>query len=191
MAFSFLSFRNRRGDISLSMNMLVVIIISLVLLGMGIYLLYNIMGFAEKQKDVLDAKTKEEILHLLLDEGKKVALPLHIADIQAGDYHIFGVGIYNIEHDNDQFRLEITLDKAVDYNENDFTSQASTGINERLLYPTEAINLPQNDYRTEPIRVKVPGEALKGKYLFDVQVIRVGGDTLRYGNSLKFVVNVR
>ncbi|MBI2151674.1 hypothetical protein HYU21_03055 [Candidatus Woesearchaeota archaeon] len=189
MAFSFNFFRNHRGDISLSMNMLVVIIISLVLLGMGIYFLYQLMGIAEGQKEALDARTKEEILHLLLDEGKKVALPLHIADIQAGESHIFGVGIYNTEQDNDQFRLEITLDKAVDYEGNDFKSQV-TDINDWLLYPTDVINLPQNDYRTEPIMVEVPGDAHKGKYLFNVEVLR-GDNNEPYYHTLKFVVNVR
>ena len=97
----------KKGDISLSMNFLVIIIISFVLLGMGITLLYNLLGKANSEKAQLDARTEQEISRLLIDEGKTVALPLNTIDLYPGESHVFGLGILNIDTGNDQYKVEI------------------------------------------------------------------------------------
>ncbi|MBI2112052.1 hypothetical protein HYT52_00760, partial [Candidatus Woesearchaeota archaeon] len=85
--------KHKQGAISLSMNLLVILIISLVILGMGVTLLYKMVGTALVEKEKLDARTQQELLRLLVDEGKKVALPLHIADLYGNEKHVFGIGI--------------------------------------------------------------------------------------------------
>src|SRR3989344_9341775 len=122
---SFFLSSSKRGDISLSVNFLVIIMISLVVFGMGVTILYKIVDGSLDKKAELDARTEQELQRLLIDEGKRVALPFHIADIVAGESHIFGIGILNVETDNDQFRLEIMLDKVVDLQGNDISSQVN------------------------------------------------------------------
>src|SRR3989338_1661935 len=86
---------NHKGAIELSVNTLVVVIISLVILAGGITLLYKFIAGAEEIKADLDARTTEELERLLVQQGKKVALPLHVADVERGKTHVFGLGILN------------------------------------------------------------------------------------------------
>ncbi|HLC91358.1 MAG TPA: hypothetical protein VJI15_06345 [Candidatus Nanoarchaeia archaeon] len=184
---SFFLSSSKRGDISLSVNFLVIIMISLVVFGMGVTILYKIVDGSLDKKAELDARTEQELQRLLIDEGKRVALPFHIADIIAGESHIFGIGILNVEAENDHFRLEITLDKAVNLQGEDISSDVE--VKTWLLYLPTPLKIEQGRHHTEPIGVDVPGNAPKGKYLFNVQVLRDSDGTL-YGNTQKMIVNV-
>jgi len=179
--------KHKQGAISLSMNLLVILIISLVILGMGVTLLYKMVGTALIDKEKLDARTQQELLRLLVDEGKKVALPLHIADLYGNEKHVFGIGILNVESENNLFQLSIELDGAFDLEGNKITSEFSPS--EWLLYYQDNIKIEQSSHHIEPILVTVPGNAQKGKYLFNVKILK-GSDGSQYGNTQKFIVNV-
>ena len=111
----------KRGAIGLSINTLVVIIISLVILGLGVSLLYQFIADAEDIKGQLDRKTEEELERLLVSQGQRVALPLHTANIYRGESHSFGIGILNTLENNENFRLIITFSGAYDENQNIIT----------------------------------------------------------------------
>ena len=86
----------KRGAIGLAINMIVIIILSIVILGLGIAFLQSIMGGANDLKADLDAQTSNELERLMMDQNKKVAVPLNTATLFGGDTHVFGVGILNI-----------------------------------------------------------------------------------------------
>ena len=177
---------NKKGAIGLSMNVLVVIIISLVVLGMGVAMLYSFIGGASDIKTKLDAKTNAELERLLVNQGKMVALPLHVADVERGDMHIFGIGIMNIGDVGEQFFITVELSNA--YNENDEDITSSVGVSsEWFLFNDEAINIQEGDNIKEVIAVIVPKGATKGQYVFTA---RVSANNEPYGNKQKFIVNV-
>ncbi len=183
---------NKKAAIELSMNTLVIIIISLVILGSGITLLYKFIGGAEDTKRLLDERTNTELEYLLVDQGKQVALPLHVADIQAGDSHLFGLGILNSdERYGTQFTIHIDLNKAVDKNNELFTEEEKVKkLSELwLLYNSEPLLLKENEHRKESILVDIPPNAPKGQYIYDVVVKTADGK--QYGIKQKMVVNVR
>src|SRR3989338_11423300 len=134
--------KHKQGAISLSMNLLVILIISLVILGMGVTLLYKMVGAALVEKEKLDARTKQELLRLLVDEGKKVALPLHITDLYGNEKHVFGIGILNVEAENNLFHLSIELDGAFDLKGQAISSEIP--LQEWLLYYLEDITIEQS-----------------------------------------------
>src|SRR3989344_8163548 len=98
-----------KGAIELSMNMLVMIIISIVILTGGMVLLYKFIGGAEDIKSQLDTRTDSELERLLVDQGKQVALPLHTATVTRGESHVFGIGILNIGSVGNEFLLRVEL----------------------------------------------------------------------------------
>ncbi len=177
----------KKGAIGLSMNVLVVIIISLVVFGMGVTMLYSFIGGASDIKDKLDAKTSEELERLLVNQGKMVALPFHVADIERDDMHIFGIGIMNIGGVGEEFYIQITLSNAYNEDDEDITELVKAGITEWFLFNDEAINIQEGGHVKENIAVTVPKEALKGQYIF---VARVYVDDVLYGNKQNFIVNV-
>ncbi|SRR3989344_845108 len=179
----------KKGAIGISVEMLVVIIISLVVLSAGITLLYKFMAGAEDLRVQLDQRTTDEIQRLLIDEGKRVALPLHVTDLYPGESHIFGLGILNIDATQEDFYLNIQLDKAVDSARNDLSSQVQA--DKWSLYNTEKMVIPRGAHRQEPIFVTIPAATPKGTYIFNVNVFNDADKTQQYYNTMNFIINVR
>ncbi|MBI2669327.1 hypothetical protein HYX14_05795 [Candidatus Woesearchaeota archaeon] len=176
---------DRKGSIELSINTLVIIIISLVILGSGVAFLYQLGGGATDIKTKLDQQTQEELERLLVDQGKQVALPLHVADVSRGESHAFGLGILNIGGKGDQFRIKVTPSKAADEQGNEIKGVDAGAW---LLYNEEPMTILKNEHRKESILVSVPQDARRGMYIFTAKVL-VGDDP--YGNPQKFTVNVK
>ncbi len=180
----------KRGSIELSMNVFVIVLISLVILAGGITLLYKFLGGAEDIKAQLDEKTNEELERLLVDQGKQVALPLHTATIFRGESHVFGIGILNVGNAGNEFLLRVELSKVLDEQEQDITATMDkAAVESWLLYNTESIILEENGHTKEAILVKVSPDTPRGQYIFNAYIFLVSGE--QYGNTQKFIVTVR
>ena len=180
----------RKGAIGLSMNVLVVIIISLVVLGMGVTMLYSFIGGASDIKTKLDAKTNAELERLLVNQGKMVALPLHVADVERGEMHLFGIGIMNIGDVGEEFYIKVELSHA--YNEDGEEITSAVGLSGWFLFNDEAIHIQEGDHVKESIGVIVPQDALKGQYIFAARVFTDPSysSDKQYDNKQNFIVNV-
>ncbi len=172
-----------KGALGLPVNMLVVIILSLVVLGGGIALLYSFVGGAEQLKEHLDERTRQELERLLVDQGKPVALPLHTATLEPGQSHVFGLGVRNIR-ENALFSVEVSLSRYV----NPEGIQEEADVRNWLLYDTEAFTLLEHQHHVLSIFVEVPDSAAKGQYIFNA---RVSADNEPYGTLQKFIVTVK
>lgn len=180
---------NTKAAISLSINVLVIIIISLVILGAGIAFLYNLFHWGTSFKAELDEQTKQQLEQLLVDQGKRVALPLYSVDLYPGEDHVFGLGILNIggEGLTDRFTLEIKAVKVI--GEETITDPGYlTYMESWLLYNQEEMVIKENEHRSEPIHVSVPKDARKGQHIFNARVLNNGQ---QYDNLQKFYVNVK
>lgn len=181
---------DRRGAIELSMNTLVIVIISLVILGSGITLLYKFVDISIDKKEQLDQRTNEELEHLLVDQGKQVALPLHVADIQAGESHVFGLGILNSDKKyGNEFTINVELNKAIDKVGTDIKEEVKESTETWPLYSTDPLLIEENEHKKESILVDVPTNAKKGQYIFDVIIKTADGKP--YGTKQKMIVNVK
>ncbi len=189
---------NKRGAIGLPINILVIIIISLVIFAGGISLLYKLMGEAEFARDRLDTKTESELRRLLEIESKPVALPLHTVYLHPGEFHYFGLGILNIGEVR-EFFVEVNPSKAYD-GENVAIEVTCPDPNkdcvpvlEWLLFKDGPYSIQQNEYELVPIGVELPKTAVKGTYIFDVNVYTDAAKStdFKYDNTKKFYVIVK
>lgn len=183
---------SKKGVIGLSVNLIVIIIISLVILGSGLTLLYKLIGGAEETKALLDTRTEAELERLLIDQGKKVALPRHTSTVYAGQTQVFGLGILNIDESRfgRQFTLTVALSKFLDLQGNEISP--SPDVSSWLRYNQGSLTIEENQHHTEPILVKIPKDAKKGAYIFNVQVSCTGsGPCDPYDNIKKFTINVK
>ncbi len=179
----------KKAAISMSIETLVIVIISLVVLGLGITLLYKFIGGAEDIKTTLDEQTDAEIDRILVDQGKQVALPRHVADISRGSNHIFGIGILNIGGAGNQFQIQAGINKVINEQGQETTSSEDiNSINKWLLFNQEPIQIEENQHHKEAILVNIPKDAAKGQFIYNVQVVASGQ---LYGNVQKIVVNVK
>ena len=180
---------DKRGVIGLSIETLVIIIISLVILSAGITLLYQFIHGAEDIKAQLDLKTQDELERLLVSQGKKVALPLHVATVPRGDSHVFGLGILNTYDTTENFQIQIKLNKVADETKADITPQVNPlNIAGWALYNTASIAIESNANNKEAILIQVPTEAIKGEYIFVAEVFDSKNNL--YGNTQTFIVKV-
>ena len=81
--------------IQLSINFLVIIIISIVMLSSGILIIKKYFKTADEIQLQLDEQTINDIGNLL-DSGNQVAIQLNKKTIPAGESAIFGIGVINI-----------------------------------------------------------------------------------------------
>ena len=178
-----------RGAIGLPVETMVIVIISLVILSAGVTLIYQFISGAEDIKGQLDAKTQDELERLLVGQGKKVALPLHVATIPRGDSHIFGLGILNTYDAVENFQIRIRLNKVADETKADITSQVNAqNIAAWALFNTANVAIESNANNKEAILIQVPKDALKGEYIFVAEVFDSNNNL--YGNPQTFIVKV-
>lgn len=185
----------KKGSIELSINTLVVVMISLVILGLGITLLYQFIGGAAEIQGHLDQRTEDELEQLLTDQGKRVALPLHTANVPPGESHTFGIGILNIGEEKQEYYIII---QGVNYiaEDGEIKDIPPTVIDEWILYNNEGLNVEPADNRKEPILVAVPENAPRGQYIFKAKVCTTRPAeqdctvNSQYGNTQQFTVVV-
>jgi hypothetical protein len=174
---------NKRA-IELSINFLVVVIISMVILSTGILLIKRYFGVAEEIKTQLDEQT---IAHIeeLLDQGDIVAMPLKRKTIESGNSDIFGLGVININEANTFFNVNIALSKLV---KEDKTTLNPADLNynpeDWLLYE-KSFNLEFKENKKIAIRLAVPDGVYQGTYIYDVEVL---ANNNRYGFTKMYVV---
>lgn len=180
-----------KGSITLSVEMLVVVVISIVMLGMGIALLYQFLEGAGDTKDQLDQRTEQELQRLLIDQGQRVALPLKTAVLYGGESTTIGLGILNINTLTTDFYIGIEKLRAVDADGQDITDRVDTGA--WFLFTEEKIALKAEQHHIEPLLLEVPTDAPKGQYIFAVRIFTSPShdSQTQYGNTQQLVVSVR
>ncbi|HLC81322.1 MAG TPA: hypothetical protein VJH68_01575 [Candidatus Nanoarchaeia archaeon] len=178
---------NHRGVINLSVNMIVMIIISLVILAGGIVLLNNLVRGAEDLKEQLDQRTEDQLNELLVSQGQQVALPFNTAAVLRGERHLFGIGILNTGEVGNSFQLSVKFDKLISPEGQEAALQLNPA--EWARYERQPLRISEGENVKESILVLVPRDAPSGQYFFKAQVILPTGEA--YGNAQRFYVNVK
>ncbi len=187
---------NKKASIGLAISTIVIVIISLVILTGGIILIQGWISGAEELKTSLDQRTQAELERLLVDKGRKVALPLHTATVEAGDNHVFGLGIFNVDAEEygSNFIIAVDLSKVIDEQENDITSSINKAkVESWALYNLGEIFIGESSHESFPILINVPNDAIKGRYIYNVRVRYTDSpDQIegQYDNVKKFFVTV-
>ena len=83
--------------IELSINFLVMLILSIVIFGFGIAFIYNTITNSENLRDMTLEELDDQIEDLLCESADKVCLGINTQTMEKGDVHIFGVKVINID----------------------------------------------------------------------------------------------
>ncbi len=166
---------NRKAAIELSMNFLVVIIISLVILAGGISLLYKLIGVGKDSIFLIDDQTRVQ-LEQLLDDGSVVSLLPVAKTLKRGNDFVFGLGVLNIK-EGDKLTFTTTVEQ-------------KEGVGKLpVLYDSASFALEKNQKHTQGILISVPKDAPSGTYIFDVKVLPKEEDD-PYGGVKKITITV-
>lgn len=155
--------RGKKG-IELSMNFFVVVVLSVVILGFGLKLLYDMIAKANVVADRVGGCTEQSIDAMLAES--RVAVCPSEATIGRGRSGKLLIGILNTDVP-DRFAVSVSAAAAVDNNDNTIASAPLSDF--RFTYKSDYA-IPQNTDRKLAVIAAVPKNAPKGTYIVDVLV---------------------
>ena len=171
----------------LAVNFIVILIISIVVFGMGLYFLKGFFGFATEQTEQLDINTEKMIQNILLD-GSKVAVPLDKKTVNRGSSAVFGVGILNILGDKENF--SITLNNSLIIDKQGVPVDISPLEDPYLEFLSDYSRIVEaNEQAIISIPIRVSRGAKSGTYIVDLDVY-AGNSTEKYFNTVQLTVKV-
>lgn len=175
---------NKKAAIELSVNFIVVIILSLVIVSSGIYVISKFFTESEKLQGTIQDATESEI-ESLLAPGQQVAIIKNRKSISGGNNDYFNLIVLNIRGEKTDFNVDITFNKAYDSSNNEISILADDA--EKWLHYISDFSLDNNKAKKLSIFVAVDKSAKKGEYIFDVDVKQTGES---YGSKNKLYVIV-
>ena len=175
---------NKRAAFQLSVNFLVIMIISIVVFASSIYLINKFFTQAETIKLTYDERTEKEI-ERLLDDGSRIAIPFDKKAISNGEFKTFGIGILNVLNTgtSNDFDISINFNKAFDNRNNEICTivdpipcgnpqtwlQTTTGSGTTGSELSIQKTIQNNQQEKFLLGVEVKN-APKGTYIFDLRV---------------------
>jgi len=173
---------NKKG-IELSVNFLVIIIISLAVFAMGIVFVNKIFFSAAEKVAQMDLQTKDELARLL-DQGDKVAMPFFQKTVIHGKTATFGIGVLNMfglskfaTGKDDNFKIIVEFDAAYDKNDDDICTSSPcdpdgsrTSGDGWLAYDKSEHKIEMNEQGAYTIAINPPRAADTGVYIFNAAV---------------------
>lgn len=162
----------RKKGIELSINVLIVVILSIAILVMGIVFFNKFLTGAEKIRKGYDQRTAEELENLLV-QGEKVAIPFPKQDARKGDTVIFGLGIYNSMKDEPSYEFRVNVQCSTAFKEKTEHSEYCTSYfsgGDNIVYNQNDLTIKNNERHKMPIAITFPKNVEEGTYIFNVCV---------------------
>ncbi|PIN81136.1 hypothetical protein COV11_02570 [Candidatus Woesearchaeota archaeon CG10_big_fil_rev_8_21_14_0_10_30_7] len=187
-------FSTKKG-IQLSINVLVLMIISIVIFSFSMYFLYKYIPTSTPEE--LDVMTQQAIERMIFQDNKLVAIPYNSKPARIGETVLFGLGVRNVFNDAREFEVQLEFSKAFSYNMQELTNVDSRTM-QKWLGTNVNLNLGKlnaKELKKEPLGITV-GEYIKqgeltkpGIYFFTIKVIDLSTQNL-YGDMQEINVKV-
>lgn len=174
---------NKKG-IELSVNFLVIFILSIVMLSMGVMLIKN---WYDSSIDIHQRISEQEQSQIesILARGEKVAIPIKSKSIRRGEFELLGLGVLNIKNSEQTFSAGVIDVKAYDPNNQEIENPQSYM---KVNIENPSFTLKPNEIEKNTIFAKAEKNAQLGKYIYTVEVN--DSNSIRYGSPVRFIINV-
>lgn len=172
--------------IQLSVNFIVILIISIVVFGFGITLAYNLVNKGVETKESLDAQTDLE-LEKLLDTGEKVVIPFNRKEIYPGNKAVVWIGIRNVldtPGESDVFNIQVNLRGAF---EPDGREPINSAVSFSKSFP-DSLEIKKNEKAKVPVAFSLPDRVRKGIYRYDVIVLDPNNEQYGFTKHIDIIV---
>ena len=170
---------NKRG-MELSINFIVILILSLSIFAFGIYMVRSLYGFASDIQEGVDLQTQKQVEQRLFEGGEKVAVPLNKRRIGIRDSYSFGLGILNTLGEAKSFPVQVNYKQMLTPQQKSFDADPSTPdyINNNWVRSRPfMVELDANEHKVIPLTVIVENQMGNGLstlkdhiYIFNVCV---------------------
>jgi len=179
---------NRKGQLELSANFIVVIIISIVILVGGLALFYNILGWGNTIKANVDKQTQDNIKSMMLSNNYRVAVFPQDGTIYNGKSLQIGIGVTNIYDVKKVFDLSFKVKrytKAVPDGESVVPPEDISSYVDLYADASEnQMSIGPSQQAVKGLLLKMPKNAVKGQYKYIINVTTTdisNSDVTAYG----------
>lgn len=157
--------------IELSLNFIVILIISIVIFGFGIIFIQRLSSQATELQDITTAELDERIGNLVCEGSDRVCVGIDRKTIKRTKFDIFGLKIINIL-DSQNFDIIVSRPTPSGY-----TKTKQEIPSDGLIWnpKSRSILIGKNEERVLGIGVMVPANAVPGTYIFDVKIQTADG----------------
>ena len=169
----------------LSINFIVILIISIVIFGFGIKFVYDLMNQANEIKDITEKEINAQLENILCDSSERICIGTSTKEIRPNKVGVFTVGILNTGDESEFY---------IDVKESD--SDDIPQIGKKYWMLKNELTLDPNEQEKVGIAVQIPGGTKKGTYVLNVYVCKDESiscekdSTKRYGTTQKIYVVV-
>lgn len=177
----------KKGAIELSVNFLVIIIISIVIFGFGVYFISKLSATATDLTQMTTSELDQKIASLVCEGFDRVCIGTEKKVIQKKKFDVFGIKIFNVmPTQNFDITVSTPSDKlGIKFDKTDILL-TSPGL---IVNPTSrSVNIGQNEEKNIGIGVQVPPNAVPGTYILNVEIKSQNGN--QYTPTQKLYVEV-
>ncbi len=173
-----------RKAMELSLNFIVILIISIVIFGFGIKFISTLSSKATELHELTLEDLDEKIGSLACEGSERVCVSTDGKTIQKADFDFFGVKIINIL-DSQEFDITVSRPSPSGY-----TKTKADIMSDGLVAKPQsrAVFIGKNEEKDIGIGIEVPANAVSGTYIFNVNIRAQDGNP--YSNVQKLYVNV-
>ena len=157
----------KKGAIELSMNFLVIIIISVVIFGYGVYFITSLSSKANDWTKMSTEELDKQIGDLVCQGFERVCITAGKKTIQKLNFDVFGIKVFNI-YGPQTFSVEVTNTNMIAPGGTDIIP-ASPQLN---INPPDrrSVLIDKNEGKSVGVGVQVPPDAVAGTYILDVTI---------------------
>ena len=173
-----------RKAIELSLNFIVILIISIVIFGFGVRFISNLSSEAIDITKITEKELDERIGDLICEGSDRVCVGIDRKTIRRTKFDAFGLKIVNIL-ETQSFDIIVERPSPSGYTIN----KRPVGSDSLIWNPkARSVFIEKNDEKSLGIMVQVPANIVSGTYIFDVKIQTADGKP--YSNVQKLYVDV-
>ena len=153
---------NKKG-FELSINFIVILILSIVIFGFGIKFFYELMNQANNLNDETWKQINSQLEDILCDSSERICIGTTTREIRPNKLGVFTIGILNTDDTTDESDFHIEVKESV--------IDPAYQIGECWMLQND-VSIRSNEQKKVGIGVRVPGGTPKGTYVLNVYVCK-------------------
>ena len=170
--------------IELSLNFIVILILSIVIFGFGVKFIQKLSSQATELQDITTSELDERIGNLICEGSDRVCLGIDRKTIKRTKFDVFGLKIINIL---DSQNFDIIVSRPVP---SGYTKNKQEIPSDSLIWnpKTRSVFIEKNEEKNFGIGIQVPANSVSATYIFDVKIQTADGKP--YSSTQKIYVDV-
>ena len=170
--------------IELSLNFIVILILSIIIFGFGIRFISKLSSQAIELQEVTTSELDERIGNLVCEGSDRVCVGIDRKTVRRTKFDVFGLKIINIL-DSQNFDIIVSRPSPSGYTKN----KQPIGTDGLIWNPkARSVFIEKNEEKNLGIGVQAPANAVSGTYIFDIKIQTAGGKP--YSATQKLYVDV-